>query len=150
MECFVIMPSPLISPTEGSLLHFGGLLHIQSLITRRRIPKEASMAPFRLLLCVSLLFVAAGCAPTNQARSVEPSGFLGDLYPLMHKGAEGEALLLYRNAKVDSIPRGTGEVPQMRCPTSYRNHPIRWAAACWAAEDDSSRSGSFERRCQSA
>ena len=65
------------------------------------------MAPFRLLLCVSLLFFAAGCAPTKQARSVEPSGFLGDLYPLMHKGAEGEALLLYRNAKVDAIPRGT-------------------------------------------
>jgi len=48
-----------------------------------------------------------GCAATKQARSVERSGFMPELSPLMHKGAEGETLLLYRNPKVDSIRRGT-------------------------------------------
>ncbi len=55
--------------------------------------------------CAMLLF--CGCAPTKQARSVETSGFLGDLYPLMHKGSEGEALLVYKNPRVALIPRGT-------------------------------------------
>ena len=41
-----------------------------------------------------------GCAPTKQARSVETSGFLGDLYPMMRKGVDGEALLIYKSAKV--------------------------------------------------
>lgn len=55
--------------------------------------------------CAVLLF--PGCAPTKQARSVEPSGFLGDLYPSMHKGSEGEALLIYKNPAAANIPRGT-------------------------------------------
>lgn len=63
--------------------------------------------PFlRTLLCIALLGFTA-CAPTKQARSVETSGFLGTLYPLMHKGEEGEALLVYRNPKIAGIPRGT-------------------------------------------
>ena len=37
---------------------------------------------------------AMGCAPTRQARSVKPSGFLGD-YSQLTPGKEGEALLLY-------------------------------------------------------
>ena len=41
-----------------------------------------------LLIMVALL---VGCASTKQARSMEKSGFLGDLYPLMQKGKEGEA-----------------------------------------------------------
>jgi hypothetical protein len=61
--------------------------------------------PTTVLCCTILLLL--GCAPTKQARSVEPSGFLGDLYPLMHKGAEGEALRLYRNPAVANVPRGT-------------------------------------------
>ena len=65
------------------------------------------MLPRRLLLCVVLFIFAASCHPTKQARSVETSGFLGDLYPLMHKGNEGEALLLYRSPNVDRIPSGT-------------------------------------------
>ena len=48
-----------------------------------------------------------GCAPTKQARSMETSGFLGNLYPSMHKGDEGEALLVYRNPKIKTIPHGT-------------------------------------------
>jgi len=39
----------------------------------------------------------AGCAPTHQARSVKPAGFLGD-YSRLQPGKEGEALLVYRNA----------------------------------------------------
>lgn len=58
-----------------------------------------------LFCCATLLL--PGCAPTKQARSVETSGFLGDLYPLMHKGSDGEALLIYRNPIAASIPRGT-------------------------------------------
>ena len=56
---------------------------------------------------LSLLVCLVGCAPTKQARSVETSGFLGDLYPMMRKGVDGEALLIYKSAKVASIPRGT-------------------------------------------
>ena len=65
------------------------------------------MLPARLLMCVALLLSASACHPTKQARSVEPSGFLGNLTPLMHKGEEGEALLLYRNPKIETIPQGT-------------------------------------------
>ncbi|NGZ07793.1 MAG: DUF3313 domain-containing protein [Nitrospira sp. LK70] len=57
-----------------------------------------------LLIMVALL---VGCASTKQARSMEKSGFLGDLYPLMQKGKEGEALLVYKNPRVALIPRGT-------------------------------------------
>jgi len=59
------------------------------------------------LLVLFLLIALAACSPTKQARSVETSGFLGTLYPLMHKGEEGEALLIYKNPKVALIPRGT-------------------------------------------
>ncbi|MBI3603126.1 MAG: DUF3313 domain-containing protein [Nitrospirae bacterium] len=57
-----------------------------------------------LALTITLL---VGCSPTKQARSMEESGFLGTLYPLMHKGSDDEALLVYRNPKVLLIPRGT-------------------------------------------
>jgi hypothetical protein len=57
-----------------------------------------------LALAVTLLF---GCAPTKQARSMETSGFLGDLYPQMRKGGDDEGLLVYRNPKNILIPRGT-------------------------------------------
>jgi len=57
-----------------------------------------------LLVMIALL---VGCASTKQARSVEQSGFLGDLYPLMHKGQDGEALLVYKSPRVALIPRGT-------------------------------------------
>jgi len=57
-----------------------------------------------LALVAALLF---GCAPTKQARSVETSGFLGDIYPKMRKGADDEGLLIYRSPKIALIPRGT-------------------------------------------
>jgi hypothetical protein len=55
-------------------------------------------------LAITLL---AGCSPTKQARSVETSGFLGDLYPKMRKGGDDEGLLIYRSPKLVLIPRGT-------------------------------------------
>jgi hypothetical protein len=45
-----------------------------------------------VFFCAILLL--SSCASTKQARSVETFGFLGDLYPLMHKGLDGEALLV--------------------------------------------------------
>lgn len=65
------------------------------------------MLSFRSLLLLSLTILLAACAPTKQARSVETTGFLGTLYPLMHEGSDGEALLVYRNPKLATIPRGT-------------------------------------------
>ena len=59
------------------------------------------------IVCIFLVSILSACSPTKQARSVETSGFLGTLYPLMHKGDEGEALLIYKNPKVANIPRGT-------------------------------------------
>jgi hypothetical protein len=42
--------------------------------------------------CVAL----AGCVSTNQARSVQPSGFLGDSAALLKKGGKNDVLLVYR------------------------------------------------------
>jgi hypothetical protein len=65
------------------------------------------MPAFCRVVFVSLVVLLAACSPTKQARSVETTGFLGTLYPLMHKGEEGEALLTYKSPKVATIPRGT-------------------------------------------
>ena len=65
------------------------------------------MRQIQATLILLTLVILAGCAPTKQARSVETSGFLGDLYPLLRHGGEGEALLIYRSSKIVSIPRGT-------------------------------------------
>lgn len=65
------------------------------------------MLRFRSIVFIALILFLAACSPTKQARSVETTGFLGTLYPLMHKGEDGEALLIYKNPKVATIPRGT-------------------------------------------
>jgi Protein of unknown function (DUF3313) len=65
------------------------------------------MISFRTLLFLSFMILLAACAPTKQARSVETTGFLGTLYPLMHEGSDGEALFVYRNPKIATIPHGT-------------------------------------------
>lgn len=49
-----------------------------------------------LLLCAGL----SGCAGTQQARSVEQSGFLGD-YSILKEGEKDEALLIYKNPQAD-------------------------------------------------
>lgn len=59
--------------------------------TRR---KAAPMVNVVIVLVTLSLVPLAGCASSKQARSVEPSGFLGD-YSLLQEGREGEALLLY-------------------------------------------------------
>src|SRR4051812_25832177 len=65
------------------------------------------MPSFKTIVVCCAILVLIACSPTKQARSVETTGFLGDLYPLMHKGSEGEALLVYRNPIVATIPRGS-------------------------------------------
>ncbi len=60
------------------------------------------------LLAVCLLLGAGGCAATQEAKSVEKSGFLGD-YSLLKKGqrstvkegSEDQALWVYKNPAVD-------------------------------------------------
>ena len=65
------------------------------------------MVSLTRILLVLMVALSVGCASTKQARSMDKSGFLGDLYPLMHQGEKGEALLIYRNPRVAQIPRGT-------------------------------------------
>lgn len=52
-----------------------------------------------ITLTITLSFL--GCAETQQTRSVGQSGFLRDHYYLLHEGAEGEALLIYKNPNVN-------------------------------------------------
>ena len=59
------------------------------------------MMRFQGIICIFLLVLLGGCAATKQARDVEQSGFLGDIYPLLHEGKEGEALLVYKPEKID-------------------------------------------------
>jgi hypothetical protein len=54
-----------------------------------------------LLLALVISMTMAGCGATRHARSVEPSGFLQDVYPHMREGKGDEALLVYRNPNVD-------------------------------------------------
>ena len=57
---------------------------------------------------LALMFVVTGCAATQEAKSVEKSGFLGD-YSLLkegerstfQQGAENQALLVYKNPAAD-------------------------------------------------
>jgi len=60
------------------------------------------------LLAVSILLSASGCAATQEAKSVEKSGFLGD-YSLLkegerstfREGPEDQALFIYKNPSAD-------------------------------------------------
>lgn len=56
-------------------------------------------ARFQLALVV-LLWLLCGCATTEQTRSVEPSGFLGD-YGQLRAGRQDEALLVYLRPDTD-------------------------------------------------
>ena len=60
------------------------------------------MLRFHGFFCVVILCLLAGCSATKQARDVEQSGFLGDIYPKLRKGKEGEALLVYKPEKIDT------------------------------------------------
>lgn len=59
------------------------------------------------VLSVAVCIMLAGCAGTKQARTVEPSGFLQDLYGQMREGKGDEALLVYRNPQVDWPTKAT-------------------------------------------
>lgn len=59
------------------------------------------------VLSLAACLLLAGCAGTKQARTVEPSGFLQDLYPQMREGKGDEALLVYRNPHVDWPTKAT-------------------------------------------
>lgn len=47
-----------------------------------------------------IMIVFAGCSTTHQARSVTPSGFLGD-YSQLKEGDSGQALLRYQNPRAE-------------------------------------------------
>lgn len=54
-----------------------------------------------LMACLLIMVGGiAGCAQTEQAKTVETSGFLGD-YSILQPGKEGEALLVYKNPQAD-------------------------------------------------
>jgi len=53
------------------------------------------------LLAVGVVFAVAGCVSTSQARSVKPTGFLGDSAALLEKGGKGDSLLVYRKKDTD-------------------------------------------------
>jgi hypothetical protein len=50
---------------------------------------------------VFLVGELSGRGATREARLVEKSGFLDDVYSRMHEGKDDEALLVYRNEKAD-------------------------------------------------
>jgi hypothetical protein len=54
------------------------------------------------ILYVVILGLLAGCAATKQARDVDQSGFLGDIYPKLREGKEGEALLVYKPERINT------------------------------------------------
>ena len=65
------------------------------------------MMRLQWIMGIVCLLVLGGCAATKQARDVEQSGFLGDIYPLLHEGKEGEALLVYKPDHIDHARAAT-------------------------------------------
>jgi hypothetical protein len=70
--------------------------------------KEAGMRRITGVLLVCVLIGTGGCASTQEAKSVEKSGFLGDYSMLKEgqrstfgQGAENQALLIYKNPAAD-------------------------------------------------
>ena len=59
------------------------------------------MLRIQAIICLLIISILAGCAATKQARDVDQTGFLGDIYPKLQKGKEGEALLVYKPYKPD-------------------------------------------------
>jgi len=50
-----------------------------------------------LVFAVTAMVVLTGCVSSSQARSVKPSGFLGDSARLLKKGGKNDVLMVYRN-----------------------------------------------------
>ena len=57
----------------------------------------------RMVVLLVAMALLSGCAQTRHARNVEPSGFLGHAYPLLHEGKKGESLLVYRSPKFANL-----------------------------------------------
>ncbi|UCE64249.1 MAG: DUF3313 domain-containing protein [Nitrospirota bacterium] len=60
------------------------------------------MLRIRAIICVVIIGFLAGCAATKQARDVDQTGFLGDIYPKLREGKEGEALLVYKPERINT------------------------------------------------
>jgi len=58
------------------------------------------MTRLHFIIALLVFVFLSGCAQTQQRRSVEGSGFLGD-YSMLRKGEKDEALLIYKNPKAD-------------------------------------------------
>jgi hypothetical protein len=60
------------------------------------------MKTSEILLVAMVTLILGGCVTSQQARTVKPSGFLGDSSSLLSKGRKGnEALLVYRKPGTD-------------------------------------------------
>ena len=64
----------------------------------------------KLVFLTLLLFLTNYCKTTIQARDVETSGFLKDIYPKMWRGRDNEALLVYRNPAMLSFVRSSDKI----------------------------------------
>ncbi len=60
-----------------------------------------------------IVVLLSGCAATKQARNVETSAFLADVSHKLVEGKEGQALLVYRNPKIDTRKRGSYDKIQL-------------------------------------
>jgi hypothetical protein len=103
---------------------------------------------------LALMFVVTGCAATQEAKSVEKSGFLGD-YSFLREGqrstisesAEDQALLVYRNpeadwrkyrkVQLDPVTIWTGEHSQLKDVAVEDRQ--RLVATLWSKLDESLR-----------
>ena len=63
---------------------------------RRRRVEQGCLMGWILIIVTGI----AGCAQTEQAKTVETSEFLGD-YSILQPGKKGEALLVYKNPQAD-------------------------------------------------
>jgi hypothetical protein len=54
------------------------------------------MRKFEIPAVIAALVVLVGCVSSNQARSVKPSGFLGESASLLKRGGKNDVLLVYR------------------------------------------------------
>ena len=58
------------------------------------------MRTLHVVACVAIGLLVWACATTEQTRSVEPSGFLGD-HSRLESGSGNQSLLRYRNPNTD-------------------------------------------------
>jgi hypothetical protein len=64
--------------------------------------EEKNMKIIQLFVIALALLILGSCTTTKQARKVETSGFLEDIYPMMREGGENEALMVYRSPELNA------------------------------------------------